>query len=386
MKHTVLSGLDRLHTVNDLLKEKRVGLMTNPTGIDHKLRSGIDILHESCRLTALFSCEHGVRGDAQAGVDIDTYQDPETGVMVYSVYGRSQRLTKEMLDAFDVLVFDMQDVGVRFYTYLYSLSYAMEACHEAGRSVIVLDRVNPIGGVRVEGTILDEKFHSFVGEYALPSRTGLTIGEYALWVKDHLKLEGLSLTVVPVSGWKRSMYLDDTDLPWVAPSPNCATLHAALSYVGTCMFEGTNLSEGRGTTLPFKLIGAPWVDAKALEKRMALYGLPGLHFRRTSFVPTFSKHEGALCHGVQVHILDREAACVFEGSLLLLEEIRRLHPDCFQWIKSSREGSYPIDKLLGTDAYRLGRFDARGLAAHYAPQLEDFKRQKKAFELYWDSL
>ncbi len=382
MKHTVLSGLDCLNTVHDLLKGKRVGLMTNPTGITQKLRSGIDVLHENYNLTALFSCEHGVRGDAQAGVDIDTYQDPETGVMVYSVYGKSQRISKEMLETFDVLVFDMQDVGVRFYTYLYSLSYAMEACAQAGKPIVVLDRINPVGGMRVEGTILDERFHSFVGEYALPSRTGLTIGEYALWVKDHLQLKDLSLTVVPLSGWKRSMYLDDTDLPWVAPSPNCATLHAALAYIGTCMFEGTNLSEGRGTTLPFELIGAPWVDAAKLENRMAAFKLPGLHFRRTSFVPTFSKHEKKLCYGVQVHILDRKTAQVFEGSLLLLEEIRRMHPDCFGWIQSGREGSFPIDKLLGTDAYRTGVLDAQGLIKHYVPLLLEFQRQKKAFELY----
>lgn len=382
MKHTVLSGLDCLNTVHDLLCGKRVGLMTNPTGITHTLRSGIDVLHENYNLTALFSCEHGVRGDAQAGVDIDTCQDPETGVMVYSVYGKSQRLSQEMLEAFDVLVFDMQDVGVRFYTYLYSLSYAMEACDQAGKPIVVLDRINPVGGMRVEGTILDERFHSFVGEYALPSRTGLTIGEYALWVKDHLQLKDLSLTVVPLSGWKRSMYLDDTNVPWVAPSPNCATLHAALCYIGTCMFEGTNISEGRGTTLPFELIGAPWVDAAKLEARMAAYQLPGLHFRRTSFVPAFSKHEKQLCRGVQVHILDRNAAQAFEGSLLLLEEIRRLHPDCFAWIQSGREGSFPIDKLLGTDAYRLGALDAQGLIKHYSPMLSEFKRQKKAFELY----
>ncbi|MEG0767000.1 MAG: DUF1343 domain-containing protein, partial [Clostridia bacterium] len=337
---------------------------------------------ENYHLTALFSCEHGVRGDAQAGVEIDTYQDSETGVMVYSVYGKSQRLSKEMLEAFDILVFDMQDVGARFYTYLYSLGYAMEACAEAGLPLIVLDRINPIGGVQVEGTILDEKFHSFVGEYAMPTRSGLTIGEYARWVKDHLKLDDLSLTVVPLSGWKRSLYLDDTDVPWVAPSPNCATLHAALCYIGTCLFEGTNLSEGRGTTLPFEVIGAPWVDAKALEERMAAYHLPGLYFRRTSFVPTFSKHEKQLCYGVQVHLLNRDTAQVFEGSLRLLEEIRRLHPDCFQWIQGSREGGYFIDKLMGTDAYRTGALDASGLLACHAPLLEAFKKQKKAFELY----
>lgn len=249
MKAHVLSGLDGISRFDDLLRGRRVGLMTNPTGIDHQLRSSIDILNERYRLSALFGCEHGVRGDAQAGDRVDTYTDAQTGVTVYSVYGKSDRMTREMLDAFDVLVFDIQDVGARFYTYLYSLSYAMEECAKAGKTVLVLDRINPIGGIRRGGTILDLRFRSFVGDYELPTQTGLTIGEYARYIRHYLKLD-LDLHVAPLTGWSRGMYLDDTDLPWVAPSPNCQSLATALVYIGTCVFEGVNVSEGRGTTQP----------------------------------------------------------------------------------------------------------------------------------------
>lgn len=371
MKTHVLSGLDNLSAADALLKGRRIGLMTNPTGIDHALQSGIDILNTRYTLTALFACEHGVRGDAQAGDAVDTYVDPDTGVTVYSAYGKSERLTDEMLDAFDVFVFDIQDVGVRFYTYLYSLSYAMEACAKAGKPVVVLDRINPIGGVKRTGTILDLRFRSFVGDYELPTQTGLTIGEYARYVKAYLKLD-LDLTVVPVQGWRRGMYLDDTDLPWVAPSPNCQAFATALVYPGTCVFEGTNLSEGRGTTQPFELIGAPWVNAAELERRMAAHKLPGAHFRRTAFKPVFSKHAGVLCHGVQMHVLDRGAMNAFFSGLKLLDTIRALHPEQFEFISWGADKLFAIDKLLGTDRYRLEGLTAEDMLSSYAPGVARF--------------
>lgn len=383
MRGKVESGIDRLQTIREKIRNRRLGLMTNPTGVDGSCASTIDIVNGAYTLTALFSCEHGIRGDAQAGKDIDTYIDPETNVPVYSVYGAGRlRMTPEMTETFDVLLFDMQDVGARFYTYLYSLSYAMEACAAAGKPVVVLDRINPIGGVKTEGLMLDERMRSFVGEYEMPARYALTIGEYALWVKRHLGLSNLDLTVVPLSGWKRSMYLDDTGLCWVAPSPNCATLQAALCYPGTCIFEGTNLSEGRGTTLPFEWVGAPWVDSKALESRMNAMEIPGVRFRRCCFTPTFSKHEGELCKGVQIHIVDRDRAEIFRAGFLLLEEIRALHGDCFAFREGTKEGPWAIDRLLGTDEYRLGKADARELIERHRPRVEEFARQKAEFELY----
>ena len=380
MKHKVLCGLDRIGAADGLLKGRRVGLMTNQTGIDSRFRSAIDRIAARYRLTALFAVEHGIRGDAQAGESYETRPDPVTGAPVYAVYGKTRRLTADMLDAFDVLVFDMQDVGARFYTYLYALSFAMEECARAGKPVVVLDRVNPLGGERVEGTVLSTRFASYVGMYPLPTRYGLTIGEYALWVKNRLRLD-LDLTVVPLRGWKRAYYLDDLAIPWVAPSPNCATFHAALVYPGCCVFEGVNVSEGRGTTLPFEYIGAPWIDARALEKRMAARSLPGLHFRAAYFTPTFSKYAGAPCAGVQVHVTDRNAACVTEGALTLLDEIRAMHGDCLQW-HCNAPGDYFIDKLLGDDGYRLGRHDAHSLLAAHADARAAFTEERKAFLLY----
>ena len=381
MKAHVLSGLDGISRFDDLLQGKRVGLMTNPTGIDHQLRSSIDILNERYRLSALFGCEHGVRGDAQAGDRVDTYTDAQTGVTVNSVYGKSDRMTREMLDTFDVLVFDIQDVGARFYTYLYSLSYAMEECAKAGKTVLVLDRINPIGGIRRGGTILDLRFRSFVGDYELPTQTGLTIGEYARYIRHYLKLD-LDLHVAPLTGWSRGMYLDDTDLPWVAPSPNCQSLATALVYIGTCVFEGVNVSEGRGTTQPFELIGSPWINAAALEKRMAALDMPGLHFRRASFKPTFSKYQNELCHGVQVHITDREKADVFLGGLKLLETIRDMYPEKLEYLSWGESRIHSLDKLLGTDAFRAGRLTADEVSRTYAPGVAAFSEAVKPFLLY----
>ena len=380
-RHPVLSGIDRISLADAQLKGRRVGLMTNPTGIDHRLTSTIDIVNSIYALSALYAVEHGIRGDAQAGAKVETAIDSQTGVTVFSAFGKNCRFTDEMLDAFDVLLFDIQDVGARFYTYLYSLSYAMEACARAGKAMVVLDRVNPLGGKKLTGTVLDPAFRSFVGDYALPTQYALTIGEYALYVKDYLGLD-VDLTVVPLSGWKRDFLLDDTDLPWVAPSPNCPNLETALCYTGTCIFEGTNVSEGRGTTIPFQVIGAPFIDGALLEKEMAREDLPGLHFRSVSFCPTFSKHQGPLCHGVQMHITDREACDCSLGGLVLMETIRRLYPDQFSFIKWEGSDLYSVDKLLGTDLFRTGKMTARELIAHFIGPLKRFEENTRRFRLY----
>ena len=378
MKKKILSGIDRIETVAPLLTGRRVGLMTNPTGISHQLQSTIDIIHSRFQLTAMYAVEHGMRGDIQAGEHVDNYVDPETGVTVFSAYGPNSRFTDEMLDAFDVLVFDIQDMGARFYTYIYSMAYAMQACARAGKSMIVLDRVNPLGGVKRCGTIIKPEFASFVGDYALATQYGLTSGEFALYVKDHLKLD-VDLTVVPLAGWTRDTLLDETDLPWVAPSPNLTNLEGALCYIGTCVFEGTNLSEGRGTTLSFQVMGAPFLNGAELEKRMNALHLPGLHFRRTSFCPTFSKHQGVLCHGVQMHVTDRDAFNAFAGGLHLLETAKELAGEHFEWLGKKE---FFIDKLLGTDEFRTGRYDAAGLTEAYLRPVQEFSEKVKPYELY----
>ncbi len=381
IRNHVLSGIDGIQSVDSLLEGKRVGLMTNPSGINHELRSTVDILSERCNLTALFAPEHGIRGDAQAGDKVDNCVDPETGITVYSAYGNNSHFTQEMLDAFDVLVFDIQDVGARFYTYLYSLSYAMEACARTGKRIIVLDRVNLIGGVKCDGILLNKGLESFVGDYELLTQYGLTIGEYAQYVKSYLNLD-LDLHIVPLKGWKRSMLLDDTDLPWVMPSPNCQNLDAALCYIGTCIFEGTNCSEGRGTTIPFQAIGAPFINGAELERRMADIETPGIHFRRISFSPTFSKHQGVMCHGVQMHITDRDKCSAFAAGLLLCDQIRKMCGDDFSFIHWEGDSRYPLDKLLGTDAFRTGKLSAEEIIALSYEQSEQFKRDTAKFRIY----
>lgn len=380
-KKHVLSGLDRLKEADSVLKGKRIGLMTAPTGINHSLRSGIDIINEAYQLTALFSCEHGIRGDAQAGDRIGTYVDPDTGVTVWSLFGENRRMTEEMLNQFDVLVFDIQDVGARFYTFLYSLAYAMEACAEAHKEVVVLDRINPLGGIRREGTVLEPRFTSFVGDYGLPTRTGLTIGEFARYFQQLKGLNDLSLTIVKLQGWDRCMHLPDTDLPWIAPSPNCATYQAALCYIGSCVFEGTNISEGRGTTMPFELIGAPFIDHGALEKKMNAIDLPGVHYRRTCFKPTFSKYQGEECRGVQIHILEPQKADLFGAGLYLLDMIRDMYPDKLNYITKENGSVFFIDRLLGTDAFRQG-MSARELIEQHRPKVQAFSEKVQSALLY----
>ena len=383
-RHAVTSGIDHVSQADAFLRGRRVGIMTNPTGVDHQLRSTIDLLCARYNVTALFAVEHGIRGDIQAGGKVDNTVDEETGIPVYSAFGKNCHFNEEMLAAFDVLVFDIQDVGARFYTYLYSLSYAMEACCRAGKRMVVLDRINPIGGIKRTGTVLDTRFSSFVGDYELPTQYGMTIGEYACYVKDYLHLSSLELQVVPLQGYTRDLLLDDTDLPWVSPSPNCPTLASALCYIGTCVFEGTNVSEGRGTTIPFQVIGAPWLNGARLEEAMRAQDTPGIVFRRTSFCPTFSKHQGQMCHGVEMHIVDREAADAFAGGLLLLETVREQSGDHFSYTSYGEDGKtlYFLDLLLGTDAFRTGEMDARALTAASRPKVEAFSRSIQRYLIY----
>lgn len=381
MKAHVLCGLDRPALYHDILSAKRVGLMTNQTGIDHLFRPAIDIIHKNYRLNVLMGVEHGVRGDIQAGEHVGASVDKKTGVPVVSLYGDTRRPTSDLMKEMDIAVYDIQDVGARFYTYLYSLSYLMEACAENNVPLVVMDRLNPLGGLKTEGTILDESVHSFVGEYAIPTRYAMTVGEYALFVRKHLKLD-IDLTIIPLEGWRRSLYLDDTDTPWVAPSPNCATLNAAQCFIGTCLFEGTNLSEGRGTTQPFELVGAPWVDVDKLADTMKKLAMPGIHFRPCTFVPTFSKHQGVLCRGVQMHVTDRSSANLFAAGLYLLETIRDQNPGDFTFLTPPTGEQYHFDRLLGTKDYRLGKLDADGILREHQPKLEAFQTEVQSLLLY----
>ena len=377
----VLSGIDRVETVDTLLSSGRLGLLTNPSGLTRSLCPTVDVLHRKYRLTALFAAEHGIRGNIEAGEAFSAMQDPATGLPVFPLYGKTKVLTEEMLKTFDIFCFDMQDVGARFYTFLYALSLNMEACCRAGKPVVVFDRINPLGGEKIQGTVLDPRFSSYVGLYPLPTRYGLTVGEYARWVKYHLGLENLELHVVPLEGWRRGMRPEEADLPWPAPSPNCPTFHSARAYVGTCIFEGTNLSEGRGTCMPFEYIGAPWIDADRLAAAAESRAVPGIRFRPHWFTPCASWYAGEPCAGVQVHLTDPAAADPVAGALALLDSVRELYPEKLEWVANTPE-RYMIDLLLGTDDYRLGRMDGPALLSAHGEARRRFAKERQPFLLY----
>lgn len=374
----ILCGIDRIDSYEHLFKGARLGVVTAPTGVDRFMRPTYEVLAEKYEVTALFAPEHGIRGDAQAGDHISTYVDSETGLTVYSLFGENKRPSEQMLENVDVLVFDMQDVGARYYTYLYAMCYCMESCAKFGKPMVVLDRPNPLGGVVVEGVTLDERFPSGVGEYAVPVRYGLTIGEFGIYINESRGI-GCKLTVIPCEGWRRDMSFEETGRPWILPSPNVPTpVNSCLHYIATCYYEGTNISEGRGTTLPFELVGAPFIDGKALEERMAKHNLPGVHFRRCYFTPTFSKHKGERCQGVQLHITDYDLYKPFEAGMYLFKEIRDLAGDKFELLGNGRH----LVHLYGNEDILSPDFDPAKVCAEAAVTAAEFAEMKKAYHIY----
>lgn len=315
-------GLENL-LENELgsLSGKKVGLITSPTGVNSQLRANIDLFLEAgIKLTALFGPEHGVRGDAQAGEYVSSNTDTKTNLPIYSLYGPNKKPTKKSLKDVDVLIFDLQDVGCRYYTFLYTMAYAQEAAGEFDKEFVILDRPNPLGGLTIEGNLIKSGFTSFVGGYSIPIRYGLTLGEFGLYLSKYHGV-GKEPKVIKLSLWQRSMYYTDTGLVWVLPSPNIPTIDSAIVYPGTCLFEGTNLSEGRGTTKPFETIGAPWLDSFELTEKLSSLGLPGVLFRPTFFTPSFSKHKGVTCHGLQIHVTDHKVFSPVKTALYLLVEV-----------------------------------------------------------------
>lgn len=302
----VLNGLDHLADAAPWLKGRRLGLITSTSGVTRMLTSGIDAIHAQFPLTALFGPEHGVRGDHDAGATVETYTDPATRLPVYSLYRKdSQHMTPEMLDLVDTVIYDIQDIGARFYTYISTLLYVMRDCAAAGKELVVLDRINPLGG-KVEGGLLQPGFESFVGAYPLTTRYGLTPGEFARLANEEQHI-GCQLHVLPVLGWKREMLFPETGLYWMMPSPAIPNFETALLYPGTCLTEATNISEGRGTSAPFELIGAPFINGAALADRMNAKKLPGVIFTAAYFTPSASKHAGRRCEGVHIHLTDTKA-------------------------------------------------------------------------------
>ncbi|WP_421155321.1 exo-beta-N-acetylmuramidase NamZ domain-containing protein [Peribacillus simplex] len=381
-KQKVNPGIEvLLKEEKDVLSGKKVGLITNPTGIDSKLTSIVDLLHDDpdINLTALFGPEHGVRGDAQAGASVEYYIDEKTGLPVYSLYGKTKKPTPEMLKDVEVLVFDIQDVGTRYYTYIYTMAYAMEAAKENDIPFIVLDRPNPQGGESVDGPVLEPEFSSFVGLYPIPLKHGMTVGELATLFNKEFKI-GADLKVIKMKGWKRDMDYDDTGLPFVLPSPNMPTVSTTFVYPATGLIEGTNVSEGRGTTKPFELIGAPYINGDELAGKLNALRLPGVKFRAASFTPLFSKHAGKLSHGVEIYITDREEFKAVPTGLHIIKTIQDLYPGDFEFLAANN-----FNLLIGNGWVRSRIEEGSSvneIMKEYQEKQDAFKKVRKNYLLY----
>jgi uncharacterized protein YbbC (DUF1343 family) len=369
---------DSIHLVSG----RRVGLITNPTAIARDGTHAVDLLRSSgVRLVALFAPEHGIRGKAAPGEQIEHGVDERTGLPVYSLYGKTRKPTPEMLAGIDALLFDIQDIGARYYTYISTMALAMEAAAEARIPFIVLDRPNPIGGELVQGNVLEPEHASFVGLYPIPMRHGMTVGELARLFNEHFGI-GAELHVIPVAGWRRSAWFDETGLPWVPPSPNMPSLESATHYPGTCLFEGTNLSVGRGTDLPFQQIGAPWLDAAALAERLNTYRLPGVRFEAVTFTPRSPgdrKYDGEKVRGVRFITTDRTVYDPTVAAIAALIEARALAGRQWRWRAPH------FDRLAGTARLRAQIDSGLPLAEVTSPwrrQLEAFMAIRADYLLY----
>jgi uncharacterized protein YbbC (DUF1343 family) len=357
-KRKVELGVERLLREGErTLKGARVGLVCNQASVNHDYRHVADLFaaHPAWKLTALFGPQHGIRGDLQDNmVETPHTLDAETGVPTYSLYSETREPTEEMLRDVDVLVCDLQDVGCRIYTFVYTLANCMRAAKKYGKRVIACDRPNPIGGRAVAGNVLEPEFASFVGQFPLPTRHGLTVCELARMFRDHWGID-CELELSLMDGWSRELWHDETDAPWVLPSPNMPTNDSATVFPGAVHVEGTQISEGRGTTRPFELIGAPYVEAAELSRRLNALGLPGVYYRACHFQPTFQKHAGQTCGGVQIHVLNRNSFEPFISGVAVLKVIYELYPGSFLWKEPPYEYVYdqnPFDVIAGTDKMR----------------------------------
>lgn len=385
----VRHGVDRLdEAFPAVLAGKRVGLITNHTGHDRSRLATIDVLMKRAdmRLVALFAPEHGIRGESSGRIDFET--DAKTGLPVHSLYGATNKPTPEMLQGVDALVFDIQDVGVRQYTYLSTMGLAMQAAAEKKIPFVVLDRINPVGGEIIEGNIREEGLTSFVGLYPIASRHGMTAGELALMYNTHFGI-GADLHVVRNEGWTRNLWLDQTDLPWTKPSPNLPRFEGVIHYPGTVFFEGTNVSEGRGSNAPFELIGAPWLRSQEVAAAMNAMRLPGVRFSAEEFAiaPTGRKFGGQTVRGIRLTVTDRATYRPVAATMRLIDTIRRLHPADFEWRGSrSSEGieDFSLDRLSGSRRIRTamenGTLDA--LLAEWDRDAERFREMRKPYLLY----
>lgn len=394
MKQRVLQGIDRTDRLDALLKGHRLGIVSSGGVTDRSLRHSVDVLRARYRVTALFNTVMGLRGEFIYGEDVPEYTDAASGMPVISIFNRKTLApTEAMMREVDVLVFDAREAGVRFFEYLHCCAAILKACAAQRKPMVVLDRVAPLGGVKVEGTVCPPGMHTIVGDYQLPTRTALTIGECIRYVNGEYAI-GCDLTVVPLEGWTRDLYHDDTDLPWLLPSPSLPHLTANLLYAGLCVLEGIeNLSEGRGTSKPFELVGAPWLDADTLAERLRAAALPAADFARVYFKPASSNFKGEVCSGIQIIPLDKRAFEPFLTAMTMLDIIRDIHPGMLVFSDNAighdvlRQPTEPVftryfDQLLATDAYSRGEVNAAQLVSRYAADRERFEKRKAAYHLY----
>jgi uncharacterized protein YbbC (DUF1343 family) len=383
----VVLGVEKLLQDPARLAGERVGLVCNQASVDHGYRHVADLLHEhpEVELSALFGPQHGIRGDVQDNmIETEHSLDRQTGLPIHSLYSETRIPTEEMLAGIDVLVFDMQDVGCRIYTFAYTMANCMRAAKALGKRVIVCDRPNPIGGEQVAGNVLEEDHTSFVGQFPIPTRHGMTIGELAQLFNDHFNLS-CDLEVIPMDGWLRNHWMDQTDAPWVLPSPNMPTLDTATVFPGAVHFEGTQLSEGRGTTRPFELIGAPYIVPENYAAALNEMNLPGVYFRACVFRPTFQKHADHSCGGVQIHVSDRQIFEPVRVGIAMVKAARDLYPNQFRWKEPPYEYEYernPFDVIAGTSKIRAAIEKGRSLGEIETEWEHDLKKFMKIREEY----
>ena len=384
-------GIERLLTDRiELLRGARVGLVCNQASVDHRFNHAADLFHEhsAVNLTALFGPQHGIRGDVQDNmIETSHATDRKTGLPIYSLYSETREPTEEMLADVDLIVFDLQDVGCRIYTFVYTLANCMRAAKKFGKKVIACDRPNPIGGTQVAGNVLDPAFASFVGQFPIPTRHGMTVCELAQLFNEEFAV-GCDLECIAMEGWSRELWYDQTDGPWVLPSPNIPTCDTAAVFPGAVHLEGTQMSEGRGTTRPFELVGAPYIDANRFAAALAGLGLRGVHFRSCVFMPTFQKHGGHACGGVQIHVTDRGSFEPVTSGIAIVKTAFNMYPDEFRWKDPPYEYEYdrnPFDIISGSSKMReaIERDESlTDIEASWQGPLGEFKATRERYLLY----
>jgi len=393
LKHKlVYTGLDIIDRKwPKSLKGTNAGLLVHPASINRNLKHSIEICLKSrnFKVTTLFGPQHGIHGETQDNmIEWKGFIDKKTGLPVYSLYGDYRQPTPLMLSDIDVLIIDLQDIGSRYYTFIWTMDMCFHSCSHMNKSVVILDRPNPIGGHITEGNVLKSEYASFVGLKPLPVRHGMTIGEIANYLRNEF-YPGLDLYIIPIQNWKRNIWFNETGLIWVLPSPNMPALDTALVYPGMCLLEGTNISEGRGTTKPFEIFGAPFIDPENLVGRLKELHLPGVVFRPMYFEPTFQKYAGKLCGGAQIHIMNREKFKPFKTGIAILRIIHDLYPDKFSWKLPPYEYEYekmPIDIIAGTDNLRIKIEKGETIEKieeWYSDECRDFNRKyRKKYLIY----